>query len=256
VTAAVDGARWLKRFDAGGSSEVRLLCFHHAGGTASMYRGWRDLMPPSVEPVAVQLPGRADRFRERPFDAMAPLVEALVEVVGPLLDRPFACYGLSMGGKVAWALAHRLRALGMPVPTALYVANVAAPARREGRADWDLRRDDLIAYLREMGGTPPELFEATELLDSLLPTLRADLTLVDSFHFRPPAPLDLPIRAFAGADDVEGGPERMRGWADETTGRFTLDVVPGGHFFDAAGERQVIRTVTDDLLTNGAVSHA
>lgn len=247
MTVTNDPARWLRRYGRNGTGDVRLFCFHHAGGTASMYRAWPELMPPPIEPVAVQLPGRADRLRERPFDAMAPLLNTLVEVIQPQLDRPFALYGLSMGAKISWALAHSLRARALPMPSALYLASAAAPAWNEGRDDWSSQTIDLVGYLREMGGTPPEVFSEPELLASLLPTLRADLTLVDSFRFRPATPLDLPIRVFAGADDVEGAPERMRGWRAETTGRFALDVVAGGHFFDAAGEREVIRTISEDL---------
>jgi medium-chain acyl-[acyl-carrier-protein] hydrolase len=248
MQAGDDSARWFKRPRRGRTSDVRLFCFHHAGGTAALYREWPQLLPTVIAPVAVQLPGRADRFREPPFETMAQLLDELIEVIGPLLDQPFAFYGLSMGARVSWALAHHLRSRQLPMPAALYLASVAAPGCEEGRADWDVGKEDLLRYLRTMGGTPPELFSEPELLASLLPTLRADLTVVDSFRFRPPRPLDLPIRAFAGLDDAEGPPDRMRGWRAETRGRFDLDVVPGGHFFNAAGELQVIRTITDDLL--------
>jgi len=247
VQTRVDSARWLKRYGGRVRPAARLFCFHHAGGTAAMYRDWAGLLPPSIEPVAVQLPGRADRLREPPYTAMPSLVAALVEVVEPLLDLPFACYGLSMGAKVCWALTHRLRERAMPMPLGLYLAGAAAPGWQEGRADWNVPDEELVGYLREMGGTQPEIFSHPQLLASLLPTLRADLTLVDTFHFQPTVPLAVLIRAFAGTEDVEGGPERMRGWGRQTSRRFTLEAVPGGHFFDAAGERRVARAIIDDL---------
>jgi surfactin synthase thioesterase subunit len=252
MTAPGRTTPWLRRSAGREAADVRLFCFHHAGGTAATYREWPRLMPASIEPIAVQLPGRAERFSEPAVDSMPALVEALADELAPLLDQPFAFYGLSMGGGLAWALAHRLRARGLPAPSSLYLASTAAPSlEEEHKLRW---RDDLVGYLRTMGGTPPEVFALPEFLASLLPTLRADLTAVDSFRFRPSSPLDVPIHAFAGTQDAEGGPERMSGWRSETTARFDLDLVQGGHFFDPAGELRVIRTVTAGLLAGASSS--
>jgi medium-chain acyl-[acyl-carrier-protein] hydrolase len=246
--AGDDRVRWLKWFERRGARDFRLFCFHHAGGTASMYREWPQLLPECIQPVGVQLPGRADRIREPPFSAMAPLIDALIGVLAPLLGQPFAFYGLSMGARVSWALTHTLRERAMPMPSALFVASTAAPNWKER---WfhrgGLMDGDLVDYLREMGGTPPEVFSEPELLASYLPTLRADLVLGGTCQIRPTTPLDVPIRAFAGVDDVDGPPERMSGWRDETSGRFQLDLLPGGHFFDRAGELRVIKAIADEL---------
>ncbi len=239
--------RWLKRFGRVGPSEIRLLCFHHAGGGASMYRMWPRLLPWFIEPVAVQLPGRADRFDEPPFERMEPLVDALIDVIKPMLDQPFACYGASMGARVAWALSHTLRERGMPGPRRLYVASNTAPIVNNGAGDWDGAEDSLYGYLRDMGGTPAEVFDDPDLVAGLLPTLRADLTVLTTYTSRPARPLDVSIRAFAGTEDMVASAERMSGWRAETRARFDLDPVPGGHFFDASGERQVIQTIARDL---------
>ncbi|MET9248896.1 thioesterase domain-containing protein [Nonomuraea sp. NPDC003709] len=239
--------RWLKRFGRGTPAEVQLLCFHHAGGSAAMYRHWPQLVPSYVEPIAVQLPGRADRFAEPPFDRMAPLVDELIAVIKPLLDRPFACYGVSMGARVAWALAHELRERALPLPRVLFVAASIAPCLDDGTWAWEDREDGLEGYVREMGGTPAEVLAEPELLAGLLPTLGADLTVLSTHGFHPDKPLEVPIRAFAGTEDIESPPPRMDGWRVETAARFDLDPVPGGHFFDSAGEQQVIRTISHDL---------
>lgn len=243
--ASSDPAKWLRRPSQHRTPEIRLLCFHHAGGAASAYRRWPRLLPDSIEPVAVQLPGRAERFAEPAFQRRAPLVEALADVLEPLLDRPFACYGLSMGARVAWALTHHLRERALPMPVALYLASAAAPDAEDRQAH---RRRDLVEYLREMGGTPPEVLAEPQLLELVLRTVRADLALSDALRFRPSEPLALPIVAFAGEDDPEGSPERMSGWRRETTGRFRLDVRAGGHFPDEQAQLRAIRIVAGDLL--------
>ncbi len=243
----IDGGdrRWLKRFGRRtGLAELRLLCFHHAGGSAAMYRKWPSQMPPFIETIGVQLPGRADRFNEPAYDRMGPLVDDLVEVIKPLLDRPFACYGVSMGAKVAWTLAHALRERSMPMPRMLFVAACPAPNFEE----WDEGlENDLERFVRELGGTPAEVLAEPGLLNVLLPTMRADVAVLTTHHLSPDGPLDVRIRAFAGAEDSTAPAERMSHWRTQTSVQFDLDVIPGGHFFDPDGERQVIQTIGRDL---------
>ncbi|HUZ55215.1 MAG TPA: thioesterase domain-containing protein [Streptosporangiaceae bacterium] len=238
---------WLKRFGRPAQSGIQLLCFPYAGGSAGIFRHWSRMLPQHVEPVAVQLPGRADRFLESPYERMAPLVDDLISVLEPVLRRPFACYGASMGARVAWALAHALRERAMPMPQALYVAASPAPRRDNGSWRWEGRADGLEGYIREMGGTPAEVLAEPELVAALLPTLRADLTVLSTHGFRPAVPLAVPIRAFAGVADDEAAPAQMSGWSDETSARFDLDALGCGHFFDPDTERVVIEAIGRDL---------
>jgi surfactin synthase thioesterase subunit len=240
--------RWLKRYGRRGTAaEIWLLCFHHAGGSAAIFRKWPELISPAVEPVAVQLPGRADRFNEPAFEHMAPLVDALVDVVTPLLDRPFACYGVSMGARVAWSFALALRRRAMPMPVQLFLACEPAPVHDDGARPWEDWPGELEGYLRDLGGTPREVLAEPELVRALLPTLRADLTALTTATVRPVTPLDVPIRAFSGTGDPVAPPDLMAGWRAETSAHFELDLIAGGHFFDLAGERSVIHAIGDDL---------
>ncbi|GAA1510232.1 alpha/beta fold hydrolase [Sphaerisporangium rubeum] len=241
--------RWLKRFGrADDTARIRLLCFHHAGGSASMYRSWRQMLPRSVELVAVQLPGRADRFTEPAHDRMTGLVGDLVDVLKPLFDRPFAFYGISMGARVAWALTHALRDLAMPMPTRLYIACDPAPCTDDGTWPWQNRPDGLVGYLREMGGTPPEVLDQPDLLRAVLPMFEADLSVLSTHDFHPLTPLDVPIRAFAGVDDPVGTPDKVVSWRTETTAGFRIHHLAGGHFLNPAAERQVVETIVQDLI--------
>lgn len=240
--------RWFKRYGrTDDTAQARLLCFHHAGGSAAMYRQWPRLMPSSIEPIGVQLPGRADRYIEPAHDSMIPLVDELVDVLKPLLDRPFACFGISMGSRVAWALAHALRDRGMPQPVRLYLASDPAPVTDDGHWPWQGRSDGLEGYLREMGGTPPEVLEQPELCRALLPTLSCDLAVLSTHNFHPTVPLDLPIRAFVGLEDPNAVPAKMELWRTETTAGFELYRLACGHFLDTDAEHQVVRTIVADL---------
>lgn len=239
--------RWLKRFSHPDHAAVRLLCFPYAGGSAGMFRHWARILPQHVELVAVQLPGRADRFHEPPYERMEYLVDDLIDVLKPITDRPFACYGASMGARVAWALAHALRERSMPMPRALYVAASVAPRSDSENWRWEGREDGLEGYVREMGGTPAEVLAEPELLAALLPTLRADLTVLSTHAFRATTRLDVPIRAFAGVTDDEAPPVTMSGWGEETTARFDMSPLSCGHFFDPEAERLVTEIIGRDL---------
>ncbi|MET8081461.1 alpha/beta fold hydrolase [Streptomyces sp. NPDC005303] len=239
--------RWFKRFGRTDSAKVRLFCFHFAGGNSSMFRQLPQKLPWYIEPIAVQLPGRTDRFTEAPYEHMDPLIDELIGVMEPLLDRPFALYGVSMGARVSWALAHALRERGLPRPRSLFVAASVAPSCDNGEWEWEGLEDGLEGYVRDMGGTPVKVLEQPELLAGLLPTLRADLTVLSTHDFHPVTPLDIPVHAFAGTEDPEAHPERMTDWSRETHDQFTLTPIPGGHFFDDQGEQQVVSVIVDRL---------
>lgn len=239
--------RWFKRFGKRDAARIRLLCFHCAGGNAAMFRDWPALLPPYIDLIAVQLPGRLDRFSEPPYQAMEPLVDKIAEVMQPFLAEPYACYGASMGGRVAWTLAHVLRERALPPPRALYVAASLAPsAERPGR-EWERPASGLLDYLGELGGTPPEILADAELTGRLLAVLRADLAVLGTHSFQPVSPLDIPIRAFSGSEDTGAPLELMKGWQQETSAEFRLNVVPGGHFFSPVGRQRVIQVISDDL---------
>lgn len=247
MTGARVTSGWARSYADRPDATVRLFCFPYAGGTASLFRTWHQELPETIDPVAIQLPGRDDRFDEPPHDRMAPLVAELVEALTPLLDKPYAFYGFSMGARVALALTHEIRERGLPAPRRLFVASSAAPALRRPVRGWDEPEEGLIAYLRDLGGTRPEVLDNPALLELFLPSLRADLTVVGTCPVVPAVPLDVPIRAFAGESDTEAPPERMRDWAVETSAGFELTTLAGGHFFPQEETARMMEIICADL---------
>jgi len=238
--------RWLRRLAVRPDRRARLLCFHHAGGSAAAFAGWPALLADDVETLAVQLPGREDRFAEPPYTAMAPLVTDLVDALAPVLAEPFACYGHSMGARVAFALARELTAQGHRGPEVLFVAGSPGPSLPVAVPGWDRTDDELVEYVRGTGGVPPAVLADRELLTTMLATIRADLTVVATWPYRP-APLRCPVRAFAGASDGYASPERMRAWRSETESSFALKVLPGGHFFPRDEPARLLAAVSHEL---------
>jgi surfactin synthase thioesterase subunit len=242
------GIKWFRRSGPTGESAVlRLFCFPYAGGSAAYFRDWRLRLPPGVEVMAVQLPGREDRFTEPPFREIWALAEAVADAMTGELDLPYACFGISMGARVALAVSYVVRERGLRQPEQMFVASSCAPSRGTPVRGWNEPDEMLIAYLRELGGTAAEVLDSTELLDVYLPVVRADLAVVATCPSRIGPPLAMPLRAFAGVDDTQAPPEYMRDWHRETSVAFNLTVVSGGHFFDSAGTAKMINQIVSDL---------
>ncbi|MGW3496803.1 thioesterase II family protein [Streptomyces sp. NPDC001020] len=215
----------------------RLVCLHHAGGGASAYAPWLSRLPQDVEVCAVRLPGRESRMGQAPHHSPAAAVAEVVATLEPLLadGLPWALYGHSMGGLLAYEVYTELTARGVAQPLYLAVGATAAPQCRAAvapRLPEGYTRQDLIDILRGYGGTPQEVFDNDELLDVILPVLAADLTLFDSYRpILPPAPVRCPLLAFAGSRDALVEPAHVAAWKECAASKFEYRSLDAGHFF-------------------------
>jgi medium-chain acyl-[acyl-carrier-protein] hydrolase len=238
--------RWLVCHRPKPSARLRLVCFPHAGGTASSYRRWSTTLPDDVEVDAVELPGRGTRFTEPLRTSVADVVQELVDALRPWLDRPFAFFGHSMGALLAFEVARALRRQNGPLPNRLCVS--AAPAPDGFRRQLALARlsdDQLKEKLRALNGTPGAVLQEDELMGFMLPILRADLSLIDSHEYREEPPFAFPISAFGGIADREVRVEKLEGWRRQTTQAFSLRLFPGDHFFVHQRPERVLPAIVE-----------
>ncbi|MEU8527959.1 MULTISPECIES: thioesterase II family protein [Streptomyces] len=216
---------------------MKLLCLPHAGGSAAVYARWTRLFGPGVRVVPVEYPGHGRRLREPLHISAATLVDRLVEELRPLLrEGPFAVFGHSMGGLLAFRFTHELVRRGLPLPARLFLSAARPPGHPATAALHTLDDAGLVAALAELGGAPPEVLADPEFVRTLLPVVRADLLLAETWAFRPPAPLDVPVSVLSGLADPLAPPGVTAGWRPHFAGAFARRAYPGGHFFpfDAA----------------------
>src|SRR5689334_20484357 len=187
---------WISPGRPRSGTRLRLFCLPYAGGGASMFHPWVEALAPSIDVRAVQLPGRENRLPEEPFIALNPLVAALADVIAPQLDMPYALFGYSMGALIVFELARELARVHARTPVKLMVAAHRAPHIRDPDPDiHDLPEPRFIQAIRRLHGTADEVLDHPELRSLLLPLLRADFTLCETYRHEVADPLECPIVA-------------------------------------------------------------
>ncbi|MBH5386160.1 thioesterase II family protein [Bradyrhizobium diversitatis] len=222
---------------------MRLLCLPYSGGSAMFYARWRRLLPSWIDVRPVEWPGRGARMDEPLATDPHVLAAKLASELGGQLDGPYALFGHSLGAVIAFELAHGLLDRGAAAPAVLFASGAEAPAVRDG-SRWrePLSDDALMKELRNLQGTPDEALSNAELMRSALPVLRADFLMCGAYVYRPRRALPCPVHVFAGADD-ETDREALETWRRETSASFTLDVLPGHHFFIHTQQAELIERI-------------
>lgn len=210
----------------------RLYCFPYGGAGSSVFKKWAAHLDPDIELIGIQLPGRETKIKEPPFRNMSPLIRALTNCLpsAPLL--PYAFYGHSIGALIAFELTVELKKCGIKEPCYLIVSGCRAPQVQDQRQPINqLPDEEFIEAIRKLGGTPEEVLQNDVLMQVFLPILRSDFTLFENYEYQSTPPLEIPILAFGGTDDVEVQADDLLAWEVCTTSEFRVELFPGNHFF-------------------------
>ena len=241
---------WLANEGYAGDSSAswQLFCFSHAGGGPSFFRDWGACLRPEIAVQRVQLPGREWRLAERPFRDIADLVDPLCAALQPHLDQPYALFGHSMGAAIAYEVARRFSATGTGAPACLIVSGRRAPGLASNhRRVSKLPDDEFVSEVARLNGIPPEVMGEPELLSMLVPTLRADYELAETYQALPGARLDCPVVAYLGTSDPEVQYTEMLAWRKATTSAFSVRVFRGDHFYLKGSRPDVLNAIREDL---------
>ncbi|MGW7256828.1 thioesterase II family protein [Streptomyces sp. NPDC054834] len=242
----VETGAWIRRFNPAPDAAHRLVCFPHAGGSASFYFPVSRALSPAVDVLAIQYPGRQDRRHEPCVDSIHGLADALAEELDGWFDRPVTFFGHSMGASLAYEVARRFEERGT-VLHGLFASGRRAPSTvREERVHL-LDDDGLIEDITRLSGTDTQVLGDPEILRMILPSIRADYRAAETYRYTPGPRLTCPLTALTGDDDPQVTMDEAGAWAEHTSGPFDLKVYPGGHFYLNSQAPAVLSTLKSHL---------
>jgi surfactin synthase thioesterase subunit len=238
---------WIVRYQPNEQARLRLFCFPYAGGGASVFRQWSAALPAEVEVFGIQLPGREYRISEVAYTRMPPLLETLSEAMIPYLDRPFAFYGHSMGALISFALARHLRMTRKKYPARLYLSAYRAAHLPNPNIKIYHLPSEVFKVVLRADGIPEMILQNEELMQAMLPTLRADFELCDTYEYQDEPPLECPLVVYGGLEDVRVSVAELEAWHIHSSVACNLSMFPGSHFFLHSAQDLLLATLSQDL---------
>lgn len=248
MTVTCDGAEWVRRFHPVTHPRARLVCFPHAGGSASYFFPVSRAMGQSTEVLCLQYPGRQDRRTEPCLDNIAAFADAITSALRPWTDLPLVLFGHSLGATIAFETARRLQAAGTEVG-GLFASGRRGPTTERDERVHQKPDDGLLAELRRLSGTNGAVLGDHEMVRMILPALRADYRAVETYRHTPGETLRCPVTVLVGDDDPKVTVDEARDWAAHTTGPFELKVFPGGHFFLQDHQEEILAAIARHVDT-------
>lgn len=249
------GSHWFVVPRPNPDARIRLFCFPYAAGGVGTYIEWHRTLHPLVELVAVQPPGRGPRRSEAPHRTMGALIADLWPWILPMLERPYFLFGHSMGSRVAYALALRLRDAGKRMPAHFIASGSRAPhLSSHKRNTYDLPDAEFIESLRELNGTPEEILANPELMQLLMPLLRADFEIAELHRADPDIPFDFGASVLGGTADTHVLLDDLNAWQVHFRRPVQVDMCEGGHLFVDESPATVIGVINGlvDRYLDGA----
>jgi medium-chain acyl-[acyl-carrier-protein] hydrolase len=230
------------------NAKLRLICLPYAGGNAAIYHQWSNKIINDIELISLQPPGRSYRLQETPFNDMEKLIDDLMQVLPSILDKPYVIFGHSLGSRIGFELIHRCQSLGLRLPDHFIASGSRGPqVPCLEEQSYHLPDDQFILKLKEMDGTPEELLNSKELMALLLPMIKADFQIAETYRFSGNLLLDIPISVFGGTDDDKVNYQNLEAWQQYFSQPTNITLFSGGHFFINSHQTEVVDLVNTVL---------
>lgn len=213
-----------------------------------MFRDWVKYIPPQIELIAVQLPGRENRFHEAPIRTAGTAVNEISAVLESYFDKPFAFFGHSMGALLSYETTRTLARNKKNLPEHLFISGRFSPDTIRNKSSvHNLPEDLFLAEIQKYGGLPEKILEDAEMRSFFFPTLRADMEMCEKYIYERTSALTIPITVYNGLTDEGVNPSEKNGWEDMTEMSCEIKYFAGGHFFFKDSPNEFFGQLRKDL---------
>lgn len=219
----------------------RLICFPYAGAGPSLFKAWREYVPSDMEVLAVHLPGREGRYAEAASTDLSWVVESITDAIQALPSCPLTLFGHSLGALIAYEVVQSLEAKGVQ-PHLLIASGRHCPGTpSKTKPISHLPNAEFLQAMSQYGGMSPEILACEELLEILLPAIRADFTLSEQYHKQPSGrKVNTPILVLGSQDDALVDYDKLETWKTLSESTVNVHAFAGGHFFLQTRYPQII----------------
>ncbi|SJN59057.1 Linear gramicidin dehydrogenase LgrE [Vibrio ruber DSM 16370] len=245
--------RWLYCPKKNKDAEKRIFIFPHAGGTAQGYKKWAEVLfeRNNVEVCIVQLPGRAERMHEEHVVHMPSLVNGLLESIQHFLDKPYICFGHSLGCLVCFELMKEIRSKSLRMAELMILSAKRAPhLPRQYDKISSQSKLDLVRTLKTFDGTPSFILDDDDLLNILLPIMRNDFLLDESYIYNDSESLDIPLMILGADKDLLASQSELLAWEKHTLNKFNYKIYSGSHFYIFEHEDEILNLMSEVINEN------
>lgn len=239
---------WIVKPKPNPEAQLKFICLPFAGGSSNSFRTWAQHLPKQIELLAIEIPGRGQRLGEELRTRIGELVPDIATALRDELDRPFALFGHSMGTLLGLELVHHMRSHFELEPVHLFFSGRGAPdlPNRE-KPIHQLPEEEFVNHIRNYNGTPKEVLEHEELMELMIPILRADFEVCETYSYQKRPKFSCPLSVYGGLQDSDAPRQNMQAWAHHSTGPFNLRMFPGDHFFFLQNTQALLGSILRDI---------
>ncbi|MFC5044321.1 thioesterase II family protein [Aquimarina hainanensis] len=231
---------------------MKIIALPFAGGNKYSFRKLEKHVPPSIQWITLELPGRGSRFKESRLEDISLMIEDLLRQIKPHIEEsPYMIYGHSMGTLLGYELTKALMQLSYKLPECLFFTGRGAPNKVTFTKKSTLPKDVFWKEVEEMGGLPKELLEYEDLLDLNYPILKGDFKAIEDYVFTPMTSLfPMPLYVCMGEEEIGEGPGKtsidcIKAWNEKTDAPQKIQWMHGDHFFILKNPKEIVDRIVN-----------